>query len=804
MLLGVIKKLNLYDVKTKHGFIEGRDGNTYYFNEPSIGTKAKIESFYVNDEVVFDIEATSSTYSRAINLKLVISEPTIDESKFYSPGIVRRIDQEIAQKSLKPDSGEWEAIKEIEKLLAITRIGYHQMDKVSRYEFCLAGTTEVFKQFIPDSGEFIIVFSHFDGKSVLEKTFWVERELRKRREISDRRPLVNFYILVCDAPDLIEKVNARKGEASASIIPFSFDEICACKDVDSLRTLMLSRFAEFYFENNMLGENDAIDDDNLLFGDRGKIADTVVARCFLHSNSGIFGLRRSGKTSVLNAVLRRLDRNDVPYVKIESRTYETASSWQTVLFDISCSIRAKLLGIERDEDETIDQFYKRLNLSSSEKDYEKRGVVAFIDDVQRYTRDIDLFVIAVDEIELITYNSATSKVWKDLVAYKAFWSALRDCGCPLIVCGVNSTINEKNKISFDGEECDNPMYGRLMMCQESVSTYLPSFTDEQTKQMINTLGAYSNIAFTNVSSLINRAFGGQPWAIRQFCSYVFENVKEQRELGTVYEVTLAACENLMRQFQQSAQGVLLCETILQHVIIYREEYVLLKKIALNPDKYNTISGDEVVAIDHLLKYGLIERDTNTEFIVFRISIIKDYIQKNEQKEPEDMDNKERRQYIQDYVAVCERKLKTFIRNYYSYVETPDDGRTMFLQYINATARQDKIIHLHSKAKAAGLDPNTCDFADFFNHKKFVFYFSALKRIILDNWTTLGLKFTAAKIDRAKFTTCMEDLNAGRNDADHYDAEDYSCPNEWDIDDVTMRNFCAARNTMDSFFKKYSL
>ena len=75
------------------------------------------------------------------------------------------------------------------------------------------------------------------------------------------------------------KIDSVKGEPHAAVIPFSFEELLGCKDKNELTECILTRFGEYYFENNMLGENDAIDDDNLLFGDRGKIADAVVARC---------------------------------------------------------------------------------------------------------------------------------------------------------------------------------------------------------------------------------------------------------------------------------------------------------------------------------------------------------------------------------------------------------------------------------------------------------------------------------------------------------------------------------------------
>ena len=788
---GKIVELNLYDVnKSKHGFIEGNDGKRYYFNQTSLLAKMTIDSLYRGDIVSFTVEKSASAYDRAIHVKLEQHEEKHSKTEFSMPGISSRLDLErAAEEHLKYNSGEYEIIIKLAEVLRITRVGHHSMDQSSQYQFCLANVTETLKQFVRESGEFFVIFSHFDNKSWQQKTLKVERELRKRRDIAERRPLVNFYILVSNASELRAKIDSVKGEPHAAVIPFSFEELLGCKDKNELTECILTRFGEYYFENNMLGENDAIDNDNLLFGDRGKIADAVVARCHQGSNSGIFGLRRSGKTSVLNAVLRRLDWEGTPYVLVESRTYETFSSWKSVLFEIACLARAREQGIEREEGESLSQFHARLNLTSSEEEYEKRGVACFIDDMRRYLGD-NLLVIALDEIELITYNTATSEAWKNLEAYKGFWSALRGCGCPLVVCGVNSTINEVSNLTFNDEQCDNPMYGRITNCSEYNETYLPAFTDEQTKAMINTLGQYSNIAFSNVYVQINNAFGGQPWAIRQFCSYVFDHVKAQREFTRIYEVSKATCENLMRQFQNSSAGVYLCETILQHLSIYRSEYSLLKKIALAPEKYSTISGEDTISIDHLQKYGLIEHDIDTEYISFRINIMRDYIHKTETKSPEDMDNTERRRYIQDCVAQCEKKLKRYVLNYYTYASSPEVGRALFF---NENGKCTLKPH-------HGVEPGACSFPDFFDHKKFDFYFSRLKTLISDNWEQLGKRFTDQGISLEKFVSCMDDLNAGRTDADHYDPENSAdCPKNWEIDDQTMQAFRTAYETLNRFF-----
>jgi hypothetical protein len=170
----------------------------------------------------------------------------------------------------------------------------------------------------------------------------------------------------------------------------------------------------------------------------------------------------------------------------------------------------------------------------------------------------------------------------------------------LLIGGVNSSINEKNIIEFDGKSKDNPMYGRIINCAESHKTYLPAFTDEQTKEMINTLGSYSGIAFSSVYSDINRAFGGQPYAIRQFCAFVFENVKSQRVYDSDYEVSLPTVDVLLAQFNSSNVGQTLCETILQHIHYYKEEYATLARFAHSPEKYNKMKQTEVQSIDHLI------------------------------------------------------------------------------------------------------------------------------------------------------------------------------------------------------------
>lgn len=701
--------------------------------------------------------------------------------EYYKPGLAKYLDKEKIQKVVKEDSGEYEVIAKLKNVLYIPYVGTFNMGHNNIFPFCLIGTTRILKRFIHEKSEFLLVFSHFKAGDWQQSTLKVAQNIRKKKEIADRRPLVYFYVLISNAKNLINEINKVKGGTEAAVIPFTFEEILNTKNNKDLTELIQHRFDEYVFENNMLGEENPIDNDALLFGDRGKIADAIVQRCVEGKFSGIFGLRRSGKSSVLRAVIRRLDTAGIKYISIESRSQlETLKSWKLALYYIARAVRIATSGLEQNDNERRVDFDKRLNLNSTVQDYENSAALCFVEDVKFYTRNENTFVIAIDEIELITYNTATSAAWKDLEAYKSFWGALRDSGCSIIVCGVNSSINEKSIIEFKGQTCDNPMYERIHNAADFSKTYLPAFTDLQTKYMINTLGSYSGIAFDNVYANINKAFGGQPYAIRQFCSYVFESVKHLRKKDQVYEISMPIFDQLLMEFNRSAKGEALFQTILQHIVIYKSEYEMLIKMAHSPEMYKQINPNELSLIDHLEKYGLIEYDQTSRYVTFNIASIRDYICRNTNKSPDDMNNEERMSYIQQRVRICEKKLKEHIKSYYSLTGSEEEGIKILAKFI--------------KPKK-GVDISSLQWADYFDHDKFNFYFSSLMKIISSEWATLGKKLEKRGVSNTDFVWYMTAMNAGRTDADHYDPEDNSAPEEWEIDNETMKRFSIAYDAL---------
>ena len=190
-------------------------------------------------------------------------------------------------------------------------------------------------------------------------------------------------------------------------------------------------------------------------------------------------------------------------------------------------------------------------------------------------------------------------------------------------------------------------------------------------------------------------------------------------------------------------------------------------------------------------------------ITFNNETVTYYIQRNETKELEDMNNTERRQFVQGEVAECEKKLKQFVQNKlssYDHINNIDQAR----QILYNPKRSENSFVILKKEYQGKIDPYTCEFKVYFDHRVFAMYFSKLKLLISKYWHVFGSAFQMCSINKERFETYMDDLNAGRTDADHYDAQNMYCPDDWEIDDITMKKFKIAADEMKKFFSQYGV
>lgn len=781
--------------------IIGDDGKTYIYQCTSFSDSS--EHLKKKDRVEFDfIERTDKPIGQAYSVKRIDESTIKPESlmsgihnenerdlpsetdstghKYYTPGYSLHLNKETIFKRLKPESGEDYVLEKLSSILRIQYVDRHDIGAGETYPFCVIGATNFIKQYV-GGYEFLLIFSHFNSKAWRKNTLKAYDNIRKRGEIRERRPVVNFYILISNAIDFKKEIDSMKGSSSAAIIPFSFDEILQCRQKSELEQLFLSRFKEYIYENNMFSDENPIEEEMLLFGDRGKVADEIVRRCEEKKHSGIFGLRRSGKSSVLRAVERRFDNNGIKYVRIDSATTLAPVSYNTALWKIALEIKAKAQGIEKNttSNETDREFEQRIIESGKQnwykEDYNDDAVKCFIQDVRFYTQN-ELFVIEIDEVERITYNSTHSEEWKKINSYISFWSALRDCGAALIVCGVNSTVNETNLLPNGG---DNPMFERIHSVGSSSQTYIPAFTSEQTRQMLDTLGGFSNIGFSQIYKNINDTFGGQPFVIRQFCAFMFEQVKDLRNGIDTYQISMPTFEHCKEQFENSGRGARIFGTMLENIEnFYPDEYSLLCKMAHNPSEYRIMLPNQAITIDHLEKYGLIEYDRTTNTVKFLIEALQRYLSQISEQDPLSMNQKQRKTYINENATKYEGAFKRFLLFKCMY-----DSGTNWRGILRSFTQKP-------------IEDNMS--FDYYFSRDHKLTLGDIKSLINKSWAQLSNDFSNFGISRDNLNTYLQYIIEARNKADHNGA----IPAENSIPDSVIENFKHGITHLESFLKNF--
>ena len=134
-------------------------------------------------------------------------------------------------------------------------------------------------------------------------------------------------------------------------------------------------------------------------------------------------------------------------------------------------------------------------------------------------------MILFDEIERLSPGTGSSPHWRNGSDFVLFWQTLRgfyqrhQSVFTYMLVGTNPSCVEQSMIA--GHE--NPLFGSIP------SDYVPSFTVEQTREMVRKLGRYMGLHFDEMLyAKLVEDFGGHPFLIRQFCSEIHKACKGDR------------------------------------------------------------------------------------------------------------------------------------------------------------------------------------------------------------------------------------------------------------------------------------
>ena len=366
------------------------------------------------------------------------------------------------------------------------------------------------------------------------------------------------------------------------VIPFKYSDFHSPND-----DFVFNGIRRNYLTRDLFGYQSPLKQEYFFFG-RKQLVDSVLDLHRSGQNSGLFGLRKSGKTSTIYAIQRRekavgcrtilIDCQDPA---IHAKRYGPLLQW--ILLEVRRVLNLKKIEVElgSSPDKISENFRTQAN--------DALGAAG-----------VDVLIIF-DEIENISPSTAASVHWRRGEDTLLFWQTLRSFfQTPLkhrmtfCFVGTNPHLFELPKI----RDIDNPVY------LFAPKTFLPMLTLVETTEMITRLGYFMGLDFShNVIAHIHQRFGGHPFFVRQLCSQIHKKTSLSRPRG----VSIAACKEAEEDAGADMQRYM-GEILNTLKNFYPEEHEMIQYLAAgHTTAFLEMAAYDPVYVEHLIGYGLVVR-----------------------------------------------------------------------------------------------------------------------------------------------------------------------------------------------------
>lgn len=722
-----------------YGFIYSDEGEMHFFHKSGL-KNCTIYQLEEGDSVQYDLAPGKDGYrDKAVNIRK--DYQAAPETAFANPGINPAVRREHY------NDDENRIIDNLGKVFYVTSGGSEFNLSKSSYKYCLLKPTEYFRNTFQLSREIVAIFADyvsFEPRS-LDAASYVYGTIGSKLRL-DR----GVHVLICHDNQTEEKLTGllKDSNVSSIVIPFTYEELST---KGSKQDIIIERFRKYLFDTDLFAVSAPIRDDNFFFGRRDYVHD-IVSKCKNGINCGVFGLRRSGKTSLLYAVQNLLQQQSYPTVFIPCESDLSNLDWKTAL----CKV--------------VLNTYQSLGLDDShiaESDYNNtpNTTIYFEEDMDKALSKLSVPVtLMFDEIEAITFGVSQGEdsynKWIDGSDFVAFWNTLKGYysknpqKISVLVAGTNPMINEVPAIG--DKKITNPMFGQLSGSNQGA--YLPSFTDEDTKNMVNTLGGYMGIQFDAYSiSKLNSDCGGHPYLMRILCSHINKYIRTQTYKRPI-TITKAIYEKAVPEFEKSSEATSFFWMILNILMTsYPKEYNALRILALEGDDIvSQIQGEE--SLHHLIGYGLVESNQNSYAIKY--DVIKRFLNNAYKFERNGLSIEEQKEEIRVRVNRAEMSLRKLVKN----TLMSSLGATKAKEAVITAMQYNTAISVSDIKRAEGLS-----YPKLFDPSLNKMYFALLTDIITSNITVFRNVFESC--DEGDIQKNLIIINKSRRCPDHSYTED---------------------------------
>jgi len=602
----------------------------------------------------------------------------------------------------------------------LTSSGDRVKISASVYDYFLVKPTSFFTEQFNLDREIVCVFSPYDKFE--PRTLDAVNHIAESLSNSSRLESI-CLILISKDDDIEEKLKRFYGNDPDKkiIIPFSYNEIYKSEGNDVYQ----DKLRRLFYSKDLFAFNSPLKKDLQFFG-RSQLVTELIQKHNASEHTSIFGLRKSGKTSVVYAVQRKLDLENKKYISLDCESPSIHGlRWNQLLLKIISDYK----------------ILKKSNLKIDQEKYNELDcALQFKEDfIKIYnSTKLDKVLIVFDEIERITPYTASSDHWKTGNDFILFWQTLRSVYqehnylYTYMLVGTNPNSVEKSHFF----EHDNPIYASISI------HYLPSFTFEQVQEMVNTLGNLMGLYFTpEICVKLKNDCGGHPFLIRQICSFIHKKLNSKRPINidkASYNQAVIDYKGTLYEYFDMMLNVL--------GTWYPDEYELLISLALgDKDTFDFYAKEIPSYVDHLIKFGLIERSQFGEYSL-NLESLDEYLKEKNKFKKITLSDEDKQQEISLRRNRLEKKLREIS---YSVIKIMHGKKGM-----------DKVLSALAEKRRETLSNHNLE--SILHSTKSPLFFLELMNLISREWVSFSNVFEG--VDKNRFLMMMNDINGLRVDA----------------------------------------
>lgn len=532
-------------------------------------------------------------------------------------------------------------------------------------------------------------------------------------------------VLVADDPntaDIVRQFVVAEPERPP-IVGLSTTALSDVHDAEGLRSIFFKQL----FIRDLFALEAPLRTDVTFFG-RHDVVTQLLDRYRSGQNSGLFGLRRIGKTSILYALQRRCAEAEIAGV-----TYLDASSpalhrlrWWQVLQAIIRAI-AEPLHLERADRSKV----RALNVEFKETDAATHFKADTHTLAHRYSGN--RLLVLLDEIEHLTFGISPASHWNEDAL--PLWQTMRAVhqetqgGFGFILAGVNPRILEADRIG----NYDNPLFSTVK------TFYVPPFDQTTLREMVRKLSRYMGLRCEeSLYQRLHEEYGGHPFLVRQACSALAKRVSDRpgQLTAALFE---AERSRIALSLERNAQQIL---NVL--AIWYPDEFEMVRLLARGDKKsFVDLANLSGTFTEHVSGYGLVSSPQADPKV--RIGLVRSFLEKLPEKPSAAEDRAREPEEILAEISqrrnAIEKGLRAAVANGLRFGRGKNAGETVL-----ASVPEKRRVLLAQYGFPRVLDE---------------FYFDELTTLILKNWDAFEKFFV---VEKGKIEQWLDHINKSRADA----------------------------------------